>query len=113
VPTGDEEKGLGTGKVSFEPYISTATVIGSQSYLQGQFKIEMPDENPWQDKAVLYNIYFGHDVKLLAPQHVKPYVRRNKNDGRDAEGLRDVPRLVIEQPACHASFRFVYREAPQ
>ena len=29
----------------------------------------------------------GHTVKLLAPQHVKPYVSRNKNDGRDAEGL--------------------------
>jgi len=26
-------------------------------------------------------------VKLIAPQHVKPYVKRNKNDGRDAEGL--------------------------
>jgi transposase len=23
----------------------------------------------------------------MAPQHVKPYVKRNKNDGRDAEGL--------------------------
>jgi transposase len=32
-------------------------------------------------------IKLGHDVKLLAPQHVKPYVKRNKNDGRDAEGL--------------------------
>jgi transposase len=29
----------------------------------------------------------GHQVKLIAPQHVKPYVKRNKNDGRDAEGL--------------------------
>jgi transposase len=29
----------------------------------------------------------GHTIKLIAPQHVKPYVRRNKNDGRDAEGL--------------------------
>jgi transposase len=29
----------------------------------------------------------GHEVKLLAPQHVKPYIKRNKNDGRDAEGL--------------------------
>jgi len=28
----------------------------------------------------------GHEVKLIAPQHVKPYVKRNKNDGRDAEG---------------------------
>jgi transposase len=29
----------------------------------------------------------GHQVKLIAPQHVKPYVKRNKNDGRDAEAL--------------------------
>jgi transposase len=29
----------------------------------------------------------GHEVKLIAPQHVKPYVKRNKNDARDAEGL--------------------------
>ena len=29
----------------------------------------------------------GHEVKLMAPQHVKPYIKRNKNDGRDAEGL--------------------------
>lgn len=29
----------------------------------------------------------GHQLRLIAPQHVKPYVKRNKNDGRDAEGL--------------------------
>jgi transposase len=29
----------------------------------------------------------GHKVKLMAPQLVKPYVARNKNDGRDAEAL--------------------------
>src|ERR1700760_2816211 len=29
----------------------------------------------------------GHEVKLMAPQHVKTYVKRNMNDGRDAEGL--------------------------
>jgi transposase len=28
----------------------------------------------------------GHEVRLVAPQHVKPYVKRNKNDARDAEG---------------------------
>jgi transposase len=32
-------------------------------------------------------IKLGHEVKLMAPQHVKPYVKRNKNDARDAEGL--------------------------
>jgi len=29
----------------------------------------------------------GHEVKLIAPQYVKPYVRRNKNDAADAEAI--------------------------
>src|SRR6202171_170058 len=29
----------------------------------------------------------GHEEKLMARQHVKAYVKRNKNDGRDAEAL--------------------------
>ncbi len=50
----------------------------------------------------------GHEVKLIAPQLVKPYVTRNKNDGRDAEGLceamgrprmRFVPVKTAEQQA--------------
>ena len=28
---------------------------------------------------------FGHEVKLIAPQLVKPYVKRGKNDAADAE----------------------------
>lgn len=31
----------------------------------------------------------GHDVKLLAPQFVKPYVKSNKNDMRDAEAIAE------------------------
>jgi len=31
----------------------------------------------------------GHDVKLMAPQFVKPYVKSNKNDMRDAEGISE------------------------
>ena len=51
----------------------------------------------------------GHEVKLLAPQLVKPYVARNKNDGRDAEALceamsrpsmRFVPVKTAEQQAA-------------
>jgi transposase len=51
----------------------------------------------------------GHEVKLIAPQLVKPYVARNKNDGRDAEGLceaggrprmRFVPVKSAEQQAA-------------
>ena len=29
----------------------------------------------------------GHDVRLIAPQHVKPYVRRNKTDAADAAAI--------------------------
>ncbi|QGX40923.1 IS110 family transposase [Permianibacter aggregans] len=29
----------------------------------------------------------GHTVKLIAPQHVKPYVKSNKNDRNDAEAI--------------------------
>lgn len=29
----------------------------------------------------------GHTVKLMAPQFVKPYVKSNKNDVNDAEGI--------------------------
>lgn len=31
----------------------------------------------------------GHDVKLIPPQHVKPYVRGNKNDYNDARGIAE------------------------
>ena len=29
----------------------------------------------------------GHEVRLIAPQHVKPYVKRGKNDAADAEAI--------------------------
>lgn len=29
----------------------------------------------------------GHKVKLINPRYVKPYVKRNKNDANDAEGI--------------------------
>jgi transposase len=51
----------------------------------------------------------GHSVKLLAPQLVKPYVKRGKNDAADAEALcealsrptmRFVPVKTAEQQAA-------------
>jgi transposase len=50
----------------------------------------------------------GHTVKLMAPQFVKPYVKTNKNDARDAEAIceavarpnmRFVPIKNIDQQA--------------
>ena len=52
---------------------------------------------------------FGHSVKLIAPQLVKPYVKRGKNDAADAEALceaasrptmRFVPVKTAEQQAA-------------
>jgi transposase len=52
---------------------------------------------------------FGHRVKLIAPQLVKPYVKRGKNDAADAEALceamsrptmRFVPTKSAEQQAA-------------
>ena len=30
---------------------------------------------------------FGHEAKLIAPQYVTPFVKRNKNDWKDAEAI--------------------------
>ena len=38
-------------------------------------------------------VALGHEVRLMAPQFVKPYVKGNKNDSNDAEGICEaVPR---------------------
>ena len=48
----------------------------------------------------------GHEVKLMPPRYVKPYVKRNKNDAADAEAIceavgrpsmRFVPCKTLEQ----------------
>lgn len=56
----------------------------------------------------------GHTVRLIAPQFVKPYVKGNKNDANDAEGIceavgrpnmRFVPVKTIEQQDIQALHR--------
>ena len=56
----------------------------------------------------------GHIVKLMAPQHVKPYVKSNKNDRNDAEAIceamsrptmRFVPLKTVEQQDMQAIHR--------
>ena len=51
----------------------------------------------------------GHEVRLMPPAYVKPYVKRNKNDGRDAEAcceamgrpdMRFVRVKTVEQQAA-------------
>jgi len=54
---------------------------------------------------------YGHEVRLMPPSYVKAYVKRNKNDGRDAEAIceamsrptmRFVPVKSVEQQAVLA-----------
>src|SRR5437899_6603268 len=55
--------------------------------------------------------HYGRQVRLMPPAYVKPYVKRNKNDGRDAEAIceavsrptmRFVPVKSVEQQATMA-----------
>jgi transposase len=56
----------------------------------------------------------GHTVKLISPQFVKPYVKGNKNDSRDAEAIceavsrphmRFVPLKTVESQDIQAIHR--------
>ena len=40
---------------------------------------------------------FGHTVKLMPPQYVKPYVKTNKNNATDAEAICEVPLCFMEK----------------
>jgi len=45
----------------------------------------------------------GHDVRLMSPEYVRPYVKAQKNDDRDAEG--------IAEAATRPTMRFVELKA--
>jgi transposase len=48
---------------------------------------------------------FGHEVRLMPAAYVKPYVKRNKTDGRDAEAICE----AMQRP----SMRFVAVKRPE
>jgi transposase len=56
----------------------------------------------------------GHQVRIISPQYVKPFVRRQKNDGNDAEAICTaarqphipfVPKKTVEQQDIQALHR--------
>jgi transposase len=56
----------------------------------------------------------GHTVKLMSPQFVKPYVKSNKNDANDAEGIceavaRPTMRFVAIKGIEHQDLQAVHR----
>jgi transposase len=55
-----------------------------------------------------------HEVKLMAPQFVKPYVKSNKNDSRDAEAIaeavtRPTMRLVPTKDVAQQDIQALHR----
>jgi transposase len=47
----------------------------------------------------------GHEARIMPAAYVKPYVKRNKNDGRDAEG--------VYEAMCRPTMRFVPVKSPE
>lgn len=59
-------------------------------------------------------IRLGHEVKLIAPQYVKPFVKRQKNDAADAEAIviaaqRPEMRFVDPKSAEQQSHAILFR----
>lgn len=59
-------------------------------------------------------ISFGHEVKLIAPHYVKPFVKRQKNDAADAEAIviaaqRPEMRFVEQKSVEQQSKVFLFR----
>ena len=50
-------------------------------------------------------IALGHEVRLMPPQYVKPYVKRSKNDASDAEAICE----AVTRP----TMRFVGVKSPE
>ena len=52
---------------------------------------------------------FGHTVKLMAPQFVKPYIKTNKNDAADAQAICEAvarPNMRLFRSRTLSSRRF-------
>jgi len=76
-----KRKQLRAYMANLEPCLIAMEACGSANYWAREF------------------IALGHEVKLIAPQYVKPFVKGNKNDYNDAQG--------IAQAAQRPNMRFV------
>ena len=69
----------------------------------------------WWGELLESNVQaFGHDVRLISPQFVKPYVKTNKNDFNDAEAiceavLRPTMRFVTPKTIAQQDLQNLHR----
>jgi len=66
-----KRKQLRAYMANLEPCLIAMEACGSANYWAREF------------------IALGHEVKLIAPQYVKPFVKGNKNDYNDAQGIAE------------------------
>jgi transposase len=75
----------GKGKVILKQKVSRTKL--------SEFMVNLPICNVYMEACGGSNYWgrkfeeFGHEVKLINPKYVKPYVKRNKNDANDAAGI--------------------------
>jgi len=60
----------------------------------------------------------GHDIKIMSPQYVKPYIKTNKNDSNDAEGIceavsRPSMRFVPIKSVLQQEIQLIHRSRSQ
>jgi hypothetical protein len=60
------ETALSRETAVFEPFITAGAMLADW-YLQGQIKVELPQDRAKADRAFVYNAYFGRDTSL-SPQ---------------------------------------------
>jgi cbb3-type cytochrome c oxidase subunit III len=61
LPTGAEARLVDGFEAVYEPYLAFATVAGG-TYLQGQFKVEIPSPDTFRTRETIYNAYVGRDT---------------------------------------------------
>ena len=62
--TGAEGRLLDQHLPVYEPYLAAATMLGA-TYLQGQFKVEIPSPDSFKTRETIYNIYVGRDTSVF------------------------------------------------
>ena len=48
----------------------------------------------------------GHEVRLMSPEYVRPYVKAQKNDDRDAEAIAEAATRPTMRFVVSSTFRF-------
>jgi hypothetical protein len=61
LPSGSASKGIGTGTLIFEPFVSAGAMLRDW-YVQAQAKVELPVDLFKASRAYVYNLYLGRDT---------------------------------------------------